>query len=63
MTGLPATTINQERVVGNAKVEIASLALSGVYASGLTSHLSTILRRVDISPPLDVQSLFCTLLI
>src|SRR6516165_306863 len=63
LTGLPATTIGQERVVEKAKAAISSLAVSGAIPSGLTSHLRTILRRVDLSPPHDVQSLFCTLLI
>jgi hypothetical protein len=59
--GLPAT-FRQSTDTGKAKAEFAPVPL-GMGLPSVVATRNMIARPVDSSPPRDVQSLFCTLLI
>lgn len=59
----PAVTIGQNGDTEKVKTAVAILVVPGSVPSGPAASLEIASRDVDSSPPHDLQSLFCTLLI
>ena len=63
MTQIPPATLSQKGETQKVKAELANLIVLTNVSAGPVAGYKIAFPHVDSSPPPDVQSLFCTLLI